>query len=229
MASYDQARSLLNNSVARPTLYSLEITGKNILSNVTGVTGISAAQTEYMKLFCNNIEFPGLDYEQVTSIGQEDMGIQRSTPSGLLFGAGNRLRFSVIENSDFTVYNSLRTMFNSACAQGGNPGGSFRAQRMRYYNDVVFNVTLRKLEFSNKHTDIPQERNISKSALDHGYKVVATYLFEHCFISSIGPVTYDSSQTDTFMTFVSTLKFENYYHDDTPFMYGRDTPIQIRR
>ena len=39
-------------------------------------------------------QHPGLDYEQVTSIGQEDMGIQRSTPSGLLFGAGNRLRLT---------------------------------------------------------------------------------------------------------------------------------------
>ena len=225
MASYEQAKSLINQSVARPTLYSLELTGKNILG---ATKGIPAEQTEYIKLFCNNIEFPGVDYEQVTSIGQEDMGIQRSSPAGLLFGAGNRLRFSVIENSDFTVYDSLRTIFNSVSAQGGNPGGGFRAQRMRYYNDYKFNVILRKLEFPNNSSDIPSGRNINESALDHGYKVVATYLFEHCFISSIGPVSYDSSLTNTLMTFSAVLKFENYYHDRNKYMYGKDVPITIK-
>ena len=214
MASYEQAKALLNHSVARPTLYSLELTG----SNIVGVTPtLTPEETNYIKLFCNNIEFPGLEYEQELTIGQEAMGIQRSVPGGLMFGAGNRLMFSVVENSDFGVYNSIRKLFNSACAEGGNPIGNFRAQRMNYYNDYKFNVEMKKLEFPNNEDNVPFG---NRSAIDYGYKVVATYTFENCYLSAVGPVTYDSNERNTLMTFTSTLRFENYHHDNRIFMYG---------
>ena len=222
MASYEQAKSIINNSVSRPTLYSMELTGKNLNG---GAKGLSEFETEYFKLFCNNVEFPGLDHEQITTIGQEDMGIQRSTPAGILFGAGNRFRFSAVESSDFTVYNALRKLFESVAATGGNPGNGFRAQRMNYYNDYKFNTTLRKLEFPNKEADIPGSTN----ALDHGYKVVGTFTFENCFISQIGPMTLDSATLNTFTTFSATLRFENYFYDDRPHMYGETLPPILLR
>ena len=210
MASYEQAKSLLRHSVARPTLYSLE------LKSAKGMTDLEA---EYIKLFCNNIQFPGVDYEQVVTIGQEAMGIQRSIPAGLMFGSGNRLLFTVIENSDFGVYDSLRRVFNSATAQGANPIGNNRAQRMNYYDDFKFNVVLRKLEFPNTERQIPDS---SSSAIDFGYKVVATYTFQNCYLTMIGPVTYDSNERNTLMTFTGTLAFENYHHDDKKYMYGQE-------
>lgn len=212
MASYEQAKSLLRHSVARPTLYSLSLTGSNLGK-------LTAEQREYIKLFCNNIEFPGIEYEQVTTLGQEAMGIQRTVSAGLMFGAGNRLRFSVIENSDFGVYDSLRVLFDSACASGSNPFGNFRAQRMNYYNDYKFNAVLMKLEFPNTENHIPDD---GTNAIDHGYKVVATYTFENCYLTEISPVTYDSSQVNSFMSFSSTLRFENYFHDERKYMYGKE-------
>ena len=220
MASYEQAKSLLKNSVARPTLYSLEMNGKNILGvSETGVIptqGLTNIESEYIKLFCDSLEFPGLDYEQTVSIGQEAMGIQRSIPSGMLFGAGNRLRFSVIENSNFGVYDSLRKIFNSACADGANPIGNQRSQRMNYYNDYKFNVVMKKLEFPNGQRSISSGDRLT---IDYGYKVVATYLFENCYISSIGPVTYNTNERNTYMSFTSSIKFENYHHDNRKYMY----------
>ena len=224
MASYEQAKSLLGFGVSRPTLYSLQFRGRNIVGTTDGITDREA---EYIKLFCNNIEFPGLDYEQITSIGQEAMGIQRATPAGMLFGGGNRLRFSVIENSDFGVYNSLRKLFNSVSAEGGNPNRDDRAQRMEYYNNYKFNVTLMKLEHPNSDRYVPSGDNVNTAALDHGYKVVSTFLFENCFISSIGPVTFDSSNTDAMMSFNATLRFESFFHEPRAFMYGQSLPNSI--
>ena len=215
MASYEQAKAFLNNSVSRPTLYSMAITGKNI--NGTSPTGgLTEFQTNYLKLFCNSIDLPGVDYEQITTIGQESMGIQRSMPAGILFGGGNRMRFSAIESSDFTVYNSLRTLFEAAAATGGNPGGAFRAQRMNYYNDYKFNVTVKKLEFPSIEEDIPGK----DGSLDHGYRVVGEWTFENCFISQIQPVQFESAATNTFVTFNATLRFENYFFDNRQYMYG---------
>ena len=220
MASYEQAKSLLTYSVARPTLYSLEFTGKNIVGNEvtrqSNSRGFTSGQSEYFKLFCDNIEFPGMDYEQAISIGQEAMGINRGVPAGLMYTTGNRLVFSVIENSDFTVYDSLRQLFNAACAEGGNPRGTQRAQRMSYYDDYKFDVTLKKLEFPNKENDIKRG---DKYAVDYGYKVVATYLFENCYISAIGSVNYNSGNVNTYMSFTSTIKFESFHHDNTKYMY----------
>lgn len=212
MASYEQARSLLQNSVARPTLYSLSLFGSKL----------TREQREYIKLFCNNIVFPGIQYEQVTTLGQEAMGIQRTVSAGMMFGDGNRLKFSVIENSNFGVYDSLRVLFDSACAQGSNPFGNFRAQRMNYYNDYKFNAELLKLEFPNSSNHIPGKKETDTNAIDHGYKVVAKYTFENCYITEISPVTYDSSQVNSFMSFSSTLRFENYFHDERKYMYGKE-------
>jgi hypothetical protein len=133
-----------------------------------------------------------------------------------LFGAGNRLRFSVIENSNFGVYDSLRKLFNSACADGANPIGNRRSQRMNYYNDYKFNIVMRKLEFPNGQRSIPPGDTY---AVDYGYKVVATYLFENCYISSIGPVSYNTNERNTYMSFTSSVKFENYHHDNSKYMY----------
>lgn len=220
MASYEQAKALLPHSVSRPTLYSMELKG----TPVAGPTPLTEEETKYIQLFCNNISFPGLDYEQVISLGQEAMGIQRSTPAGMLFGDGNRLRFTVIENSNFGVYKSLRTLFNAVSAKGANPEGNNRAQRMAYYDDYVFKTILRKLEFPNSDKQVPSGGGVNQSDLDHGYKVISTFEFDKCFISSIGPVVFDTDTTNTYTTFTATMKFESYYHDDRPYMYG-DSPV----
>ena len=215
MASYEQAKALLNHSVARPTLYSLELTG----SNITGGGGtLTPEEQNYIKLFCNAVEFPGLAFEQELTIGQEAMGIQRTVPSGMIFDAGNRLRFSVIENSDFGAYNSLRKLFNSAMATGGNPISNDRSQRMNYYNDYKFDAVLRKLEFPNNEDNVPSGGD--SSALDYGYKVVSVYTFENSYISKVDGVSYNTSQLDTFMSFTATLRFENYHHNSKIHMYG---------
>ena len=215
MASYEQAKALLNHSVARPTLYSLEITGSNIAG---GAGKLTPEETDYIKMFCNDIEFPGLAYEQELTIGQEAMGIQRTVPSGMKFDAGNRLRFSVIENSDFGAYNSLRKIFNSAMAEGENPISNSRSQRMNYYNDYKFNTVLSKLEYPNNEDNISDGGN--KSDIDYGYKVVSVYTFENCYLSKIDGTRYSSGDLNTFMTFTATLRFENYHHDKEIHMYG---------
>ena len=68
-----------------------------------------------------------------------------------------------------------------------------RAQRMRYYEDYIFNVQLMKLEFPNN-----QDENVSRDdgnhMIDAGYKKVANYKFERCHMTEITAMDFNPSK-----------------------------------
>ena len=204
MASYEQAKSLLNNSVSRPTLYSLSI------NNTNGLIGTDV--NNYLKLFVSRVNLPGPLYEGLTSMGQERMGvIQPALAAGQVFGGGNRFTFEVIESSDFTAYNGLRRLFDSAMATGANSRGS---QRMAYYDDYTFDVNLVKLEFPNNQSGgVPRDGN---SDIDAGYKESARFRFEKCHMTEISTMDFGSSQYDAYLSYNCTIAFETYTHNKIP-------------
>ncbi len=213
MASYTQARSLLKSSVSRKTLYSV-----NIFDNGSTPADkkITPEERNYIKLFATKVNIPDLGIDEVTSIGQEHMGIQRNTASGLRFGQ-NRLNISVLENSDFTAYKMIRRIFNTS-GNNLNPTG-VRAQRMRYYDDYVFNIEISKLELPVGSKAFTKSRLESDSDLDYGYQIVSRYRFEKCFVQNIGELLLDSNATDAYLDFPVSFAFESYYHDGTQTMY----------
>lgn len=218
MASYEQAKALLRNSVSRPTFYSLELHSPKI-SDILG-NDERKLVNDYFRMFINNISFPGVDLEQVTSLGQENMGVVRTQPTGMMYGQSNKLIFNVIENSDFFAYDIIRRIFNSAVSQGSNAKGSGRTQRMNYYDRYVFNATLTKLELPNSATSVPTNGRESNTLIDYAYKVVETFTFENCFISSIGPLMLDSSAENTFTTYSVNMRYESYHQDNKKFHSG---------
>lgn len=209
MASYEQAKSLLIKSVSRPTLYSLSI------------DKLSTDLNKHLQLFVNRVNLPGLLYEGVTTMGQENMGIIQSSTAGMMFSGGNRFTFEVIEGSDFQAYEGLRNLFNSATAMGGNPSGNNRTQRMAFYEDYIFTTTLTKLEFPDGQSGkTPSDVN---SDVDAGYKVVAKYTFDRCHMTEISQIDLQSSAYDTFLTFNCTIAYESYHYDSSKKVevYGR--------
>lgn len=208
MASYDQARALLKTSVSRKTLYTLNIDG----------AGLSRAQKDYIRLFATKVSVPSISIDQVSSIGQEHMGIQRNTASGVSFG-GNQLIIQMLENSDFTAYDTIRDLFNRSGINlnplGKNDG---RTQRMKYYDDYIFDITLTKLEFPDGQNVFNKSKLPETNDLDHGYKIVSRYKFEKCHVQNITELQFDSAARDQQLDFGVTFSFESYYHNNTKTM-----------
>ena len=216
MASYEQAKALLKSSVSRRTLYSLNIQDNN--RSTRAEDRISKEDKNYLRLFSTRVSIPGIAVDQVTSIGQEHMGIQRNTAAGVGFG-GNQLNINILENSDFTAYDSIRNLFNRSGINLnplGKNGG--RTQRMRYYDDYIFDIKVTKLELPNGDRIFLNKELPNRSDLDHGYKIVARYKFEKCYVQNIGELMFDSAATDSYLEFPVTFAFESYYHNKTKTM-----------
>ena len=215
MASYEQAKALLQGSVSRQTLYTL-----NIYDNPStpAEKKITREEKDYIRMFATKVRMPGVATDQVTSIGQEYMGIQRNTAAGIKFG-DNQLIINVIENSQFSAYDMMRRIFSNMGVNTnplGKNGG--RAQRMRYYNDYVFDIKLTKLEFPYGSRIFQNARFPDDNDVDHGYKIVSRYRFEKCYIQNIGEILLDSNATDGYVEFEVRFAYESYYHNNTKTM-----------
>ena len=97
-----------------------------------------------------------------------------------------------------------------------NPNASTgnRSQRMNYYNDYVFNMSLTKLELPNGPKSLPEITN-EAIMIDYGYKRVAQYNFQKCYVSNIGNMVFDSAAIDDILSFPIEFTYESYHHDNT--------------
>lgn len=206
MASYEQAKSILSSSVSRRTLYSLKIhnAGKDGRLELDPLT---REEERYLKLFCARITVPGISVKSMTSIGQEDMGIFRATPTEVRHGT-NQLMVEMIEDSNFGAHDMMRKLFNQVSINS-NPRGNDRTIKMNYYNSYIRDIVVDKLEFPDGPTPLIGSTN--QGELDFGYKRVAQYTFERCFVSNLGEFVLDSSAFDDYLTFPVTFSYESFH------------------
>ena len=213
MASYEQAKSLLYNSVSRRTLYSIKI--HNVGRD--GVTDpdkdLTPTEKDYLKLYATRITMPGVSVKAMTALGQENMGIMRATPNEVRHG-NNQLILQVIENSNFGVQDMMRKLFDQM-AVNANPIGYDRNIRMRYYNSYVRNITIDKLE----HSDGPLKKlqdvaTGAKNDLDFGYKRVGRYTFEKCYLTNLGEFVLDAGGFDDYMSYPVTFAYESFHYNN---------------
>lgn len=210
MASYEQAKSLLYNSVSRSTLYSIAI------QNVGGGTynsmsrDLTRTESDYIKLFANRITVPGISIKAMTALGQENMGIMRATPNEIRHG-NNQLMVQMIENSSFGAQDIMRKLFDQM-AINSNPIGYNRSIKMNYYNSYVRNIVVDKLEFPDGTK--PLKGAIDTNDIDFGYKRVARYTFEKCYVNNIGEFVLDSSAFDGYVTFPVVFAYESFHYNN---------------
>ena len=222
MASYEQAKSILFNSVSRRTLYSLKIQnrGKNGITNPD--LDLTKEESRYLKLFCSRITVPGISVRSMTSIGQEDMGIFRATPTEVRHGT-NQLMVEMIENANFGAHDMVRKLFNQV-AQGSNPRGKDRTIKMNYYNNYIRDIIVDKLEFPDGPS--PLNNAVNQNELDFGYKRVARYKFERCYVSNIGEYVLDSSAFNDYLSFPVVFSYESF-HVNSEKKYNVENPFDF--
>ena len=189
--SYEMARALMKHSVSRPTLYSIEMPVLNRSIN------------DYIKLFARTVTVPSITAETNKVIGQEMMNVSRDQTRSVMFG--KPLTMEIIENSDFGAYTEFRRIFNRV-STGLDGRSNSRSQRMNYYDDIKFDMTVNKLESPHKGS-----RQIDQSdRIDQGYINVAQFNFTNCFVSKLSELNLNSETKNSMLTFSVNIKYETY-------------------
>ena len=133
--SYSGARAMLDMGVSRPTLY--EITIPNVPGRVN----------DYLRFFCKAAFIPEVKAERISAVGHEAIGVERQQATRIMFG--KPFEITIIENSNFDNYKGIRQWFDEIASNINDPSGGSgpsRSQRMKYYKDIVRDMTLVKLE-----------------------------------------------------------------------------------
>jgi len=195
--SYEKARALLNKSVSRPTLYSVAIP-----------RGDSQIQ-EYIKLYCTEVTIPTLDHTTVNANGHENLGVIRVQPTSIRHGG--RLSMTLIENSEFEVYNFFRALYDESASEGSNPidFNPSMTQRMSYRDDFKFDFSIFKLENPGQD-DIREFKQIRSPGVDQGYVPTQRFDFKNSYVTAISSIPLNSAASNTFLRLQVNIAYEVY-------------------
>ena len=177
--SYDKAIGQLKNSVSRPTLYKIQMPSRFVGRDTN----------DYLEYFCNQAQIPSVRYNSVAVSGIDLMGITRNQPTMPVWT--NPMTVSVIENSDFETYAEFKKWFDET-GQGIDQEG-LRNIKLKYYDDIVGDIELEKLEFGSNTLKTPLKVK-----------------FLNAYPKSIGPITLSTDQPNTYTTFQVTFNYEAY-------------------
>lgn len=189
----------MGQGVSRPTLFAIQF--PNLISRQTN---------EYLRFFCRTTAIPEIRHATVFVNGHERMGISREQPTAVQFG--KPFQIEVIEDSNFSVYKDMRSWFDLT-AQNINGFGS---QRMNYYDSYTQDMTLTKLE-------LPSNMVGALGAADSiaNYKQVLSVKFINAYPISIGAISLDQSNDNSFTTFNVSFTYESYTTDETSGVLGQ--------
>lgn len=199
MSVYDKAQSLLSKGPSRSTLYSVRIGGGKV----------SDSANSYLDFFCYVTAIPSVSAQTLAAVGQEHQGIYRETPGGIVYG--KPFTMQIIENSDYLTYYALRGWFDQIsdnANQSPGPGRTGRAIRMNYYNDIVANIQLTKLELP----DGSVAPNLSID-LNSYYKSPLRTNFINAYPIRIGEINLQSTSSDQPVIWQADFTYESYFID----------------
>ena len=187
--SYQGARAMLEMGVSRPTLYEV------VIPNVPGRVN------DYLRFFCKATAIPEVSTDRIAAIGHEAIGVQYGKP----------FQITVIENSDFDVYTGIRQWFDTVASNVNNAsggGGPNRSQRAAYYDDVVADMTLTKLENPRGEQNAGQQ-----GQRDMEPRKVLEVTFRNAYPVTIGAIQLGSDLFDAATEFTVDFTYETYNYE----------------
>lgn len=210
MGTANLAQALMNRGVSRPTLYSVKMPSR-WGNSLAGRGGVDSTVNNYLDLFCKNIRVPEGRLDVIQANGQEHMGIARETPQNFVYG--KPLTMTVIENSDFLIYNAMRSWIESTGVGNSINQRGRRTIKMSYYDSYVGDIELYKYENPNiakgKKGNLPQLVEDNR-VNNYGYKVPIGWRFYNAYPIVIGALDLSSDATDTALEFQIDFTYESY-------------------
>ena len=189
--SYEKARTQLSQGPSRPTLYKIQMPGKFIGRDTN----------DYLEYFCNAAQIPSVRYNSVAVTSQELMGITRNQPIMPVWT--NPMTVSIIENSDFETYKEFKSWFDDT-AEGIKQDGQ-RNIRLNYYNQIVGDIELTKLEMPD---------SASSGGVGGQLKESLKVKFLNAYIMSLGPIELSSERKNSVLTFQVQFHYESFTTDE---------------
>ncbi|AEC53012.1 hypothetical cyanophage protein [Synechococcus phage S-CRM01] len=186
----------MEKSVSRQTLYSVRIGGGKVSDEVNS----------YLDFFCSTTAIPSVSLQTLAAVGQEHQGIVRETPGALIFS--KPFSMQIIENSDYLTYTALRNWLNEVSPnanQALRPGSAGRSIRMNYYNSIISNIELTKLEFPDEENQTYQGADLNKY-----YKTPLKINLINAYPIAIGEINLQSSAADQLVYWDAQFTYESY-------------------
>jgi len=190
--SYETARALLENSVSRPTLFSVRLSNR-----------VSRRTNDYVNFFCSATSIPEVRHQTILANGHEFMGIVREQPTNVMFG--KPFGMTIIENSNFDTYKDLRAWFNTTAVGSNQANGFNRTQRMNYSSTFVSDIEIIKLEQPNN-----PEGTLGSDDPNANYKEVLKVTLLNAYPTNISSIDLGSDQNDAATTFQAQFSYESY-------------------
>ena len=190
--SYETARALLENSVSRPTLFSVRLSNR-----------VSRRTNDYINFFCSATSIPEVRHQTILANGHEFMGIAREQPTNVMFG--KPFGMTIIENSNFDTYKDLRAWFNSTAVGSNQENGFNRTQRMNYSSTFVSDIEIIKLEQPDNLEGI-----LGSQDPNANYKEVLKVTLLNAFPTNISSIDLGSDQSDAITSFQAQFSYESY-------------------
>lgn len=194
MSSYTSAAAVLSRSISKPSLFSVSLN-----------SGVDQKTNDHLNFFCKVADIPSVKLQTVVTFGQENMGVGRETPSGIIFAKPYVI--TVIENSDFLVYKNIRqwidrTGFNMNPGLSGN-----RNIRLNYYKNYTRDIDFRKLEWPDKNiARLIPEGNIHNKIFKQSLHIK----FLHAYPIGIGPIQIASDMENNYVQYEVEFTYESY-------------------
>ena len=162
--TYTGAKAMLDIGPSRPTLYQVTL------------PEVGGKVNDYLKFFCKATFIPEVRAERISAVGHEAIGIERQQATRIMYG--KPFEITIIEKSDFSTYKAIRKWFDTVASNvnaGSGGGGPNKSQRMAYYDDIIRDMTLTKLEnptdAGNGRFDAAEPRKVLEVTFKDAYPV----------------------------------------------------------
>lgn len=189
--SYDKAIGQLKNGPSRPTLYKIQMPSRFIGRDTN----------DYLEYFCNGAQIPSIRYNSVARTGHNMMGVTQNIPIAPVWT--NPMTVSIIENSDFETYKDFKKWFDETGAGIDQQGE--RNVRLKYYNNIVGDIELTKLEMPD---------SVQAGGGGQELKESLKVKFLNSYIMSLGPIELSSERKNSFLTFQIQFHYESFTTDE---------------
>jgi hypothetical protein len=192
--TYSGAKALMSMGPSRPTLY--EVTLPEVGGNVN----------DYLRFFCKATFIPEVRVERIAAVGHDAIGIERQQGTRIMYG--KPFEITIIENSEFEVYKGIRRWFDTVASNvnrgSGGGGGVNSSQRMSYYDTIVRDMTLTKLE---------NPANSSATLGSNNLRRVLEVTFKNAYPVRMGSIQLASDAFNSFTEFTAAFTYETYSYE----------------
>ena len=198
---YEKARAQMDRSPSRPSLFRVSIPRQ--------INNAQFDANDYLKFFCKSASIPSISHETIAANGHERMGVVRQQPVGINYQ--KPFTITVIERTDFIVYNAMKQWFDRTSPLTNNPFIAL-SQRMGYYNDHICDIKLKKLEYSTDASNYNESVGniVTGKTTPDGFISPLVVTFRNAYITNIGDIALSSDARDAFLEFPVSFNYETY-------------------